>query len=270
MTISDTTAADRNFQKNAMASFVQIAALVILAVWCLRIIAPFVSIILWGMIIAVALYPLHMSLAGKLGGQEKLSATLFVLLGLTILLVPTYILTDSSVTALRTVGTQLNSGAVSINPPDESVAEWPVIGKRVHEIWSDAASNLEATINKFGDQLEQLGGTVLRMAGSMAVGVLQFVVSIIIAGVFLVGARIESRRRARGGVNGSRRRDNSQRREGCTGSRDHPDIAGGDRAGCHGSPGGGDMEFPGADACDHAIAAATRHGANCDLGILRS
>jgi predicted PurR-regulated permease PerM len=188
MTISDTTAADRNFQKNAMASFVQIAALVILAVWCLRIIAPFVSIILWGMIIAVALYPLHMSLAGKLGGQEKLSATLFVLLGLTILLVPTYILTDSSVTALRTVGTQLNSGAVSINPPDESVAEWPVIGKRVHEIWSDAASNLEATINKFGDQLEQLGGTVLRMAGSMAVGVLQFVVSIIIAGVFLVGA----------------------------------------------------------------------------------
>jgi predicted PurR-regulated permease PerM len=168
MTISDTTAADRNFQKNAMASFVQIAALVILAVWCLRIIAPFVSIILWGMIIAVALYPLHMSLAGKLGGQEKLSATLFVLLGLTILLVPTYILTDSSVTALRTVGTQLNSGAVSINPPDESVAEWPVIGKRVHEIWSDAASNLEATINKFGDQLEQLGGTVLPQKAAAA------------------------------------------------------------------------------------------------------
>jgi len=48
MNNSDTTAADRNFQKNAMASFVQIAALVILAVWCLRIVAPFVSIILWG------------------------------------------------------------------------------------------------------------------------------------------------------------------------------------------------------------------------------
>jgi predicted PurR-regulated permease PerM len=188
MTNSDTTSADRNFQKNAMASFVQIAALVILALWCLRIIAPFVSIILWGMIIAVALYPMHESLAAKLGGKEKLSATLFVLLGLAILLVPSYILTDSSVTALKTVGAQLESGEVTINPPNESVAEWPLIGDRVHAVWSEAAENLEETINKFEDQLKELGGTVIRMAGSMAVGVLQFVVSIIIAGVFLVGA----------------------------------------------------------------------------------
>ncbi len=188
MTNADSTAADRNFQKNAMASFVQIAALVILAVWCLRIVAPFITIILWGMIIAVALYPLHQTLAGRLGGKEKLSATLFVLLGLAILLVPTYILTDSSVAALKTVGSQLNSGAVTINPPNESVAEWPVIGKQVHQIWTDAATNLEATINKFGDQLHRLGGTALRFAGALAVGVLQFVVSIIIAGVFLVGA----------------------------------------------------------------------------------
>ena len=192
MTNSD-TAADRNFQKNAMASFVQIAALVILAVWCLRIVAPFISIILWGMIIAVALYPLHESVAAKLGGQEKLSATLFVLLGLAILLVPSYILTDSSVVALKTVGTQLNSGTVTINPPNESVADWPIIGKNVHAVWTEAADNIEATINKFEDQLKELGGSVVRFAGAMAIGVLQFVVSIIIAGVFLVSA--ESGRR---------------------------------------------------------------------------
>ena len=188
MTISDTTAADRNFQKNAMASFVQIAAVVVLVVWCLRIVAPFVSIIIWGTIIAVALYPLHESLAAKLGAREKLSATLFVLLGLAILLVPSYILTDSSVSALRTVGAQLDSGTVTISPPDESVADWPIVGDSVYAIWNGAASNLEDTINKFSDQLKQLGGNVVRFAGSMAIGVLQFVVSIIIAGVFLVGA----------------------------------------------------------------------------------
>lgn len=188
MNISDTNAADRNFQKNAMASFVQIAAVVILAVWCLRILAPFISIILWGMIIAVALYPVHMSLTGKLGGQEKLSATLFVLLGLAILLVPTFVLTESSVVALKNVGGQLKSGTVSISPPDESVAEWPLIGEQVHSIWSAAADNLEETLNRYEDQLRELGGRVVRFAGSMAIGILQFVASIIIAGVFLVGA----------------------------------------------------------------------------------
>jgi predicted PurR-regulated permease PerM len=112
----------------------------------------------------------------------------FLLLGLAILLVPSYILGDSSVHALKAVGAQLNSGTVSISPPDESVADWPLIGERVHAIWSEAADNLEVTLNKFQDQLKDLGGQVVRFTGSMAIGILQFVASIIIAGVFLVGA----------------------------------------------------------------------------------
>ena len=186
--ISSDTTADRNFQKNAMASFVQIAALVILVVWCLQIIAPFVSIILWGIIIAVALYPLHSSLAVKMGERQKTSATLFVLLGLTILLVPAYILTESSVHTLRSVGEQLDTGSVSISPPNESVAEWPLIGEKVYEIWSGAAANLEETLNAFRDELRTIGRQVVRLAGATAVGILQFVASIIIAGVFLVSA----------------------------------------------------------------------------------
>lgn len=188
MNVPDTVTGDRNFQKNAMASFIQIAAVVILVFWCLRIIAPFISIVLWGAIIAVALFPLHMKLSGKLGGREKLSSAIFVLLGFVILLVPAYILTDSSVHALKTVGEQLHQGEVEISPPDPSVAEWPLIGDNLYAIWSGAANNLEDTINKFSDQLRHLGSTVVKLAGSMAIGVLQFVLSIIIAGVFLVGA----------------------------------------------------------------------------------
>ena len=86
------------------------------------------------------------------------------------------------------VSAQLNEGAVSISPPDPSVAEWPLIGEPVYDVWNAAAENLEGTINKFSDELRQLGGSVVRFAGSMAIGIIQFVVSIIIAGVFLVGA----------------------------------------------------------------------------------
>ncbi len=188
MNVSDTVAADRNFQKNAMASFVQIAAVVVLVLWCFKIIAPFVSIVLWGAIIAVAVYPIHIKLSGALGAREKLSSTVFVLLGLAILLVPSYILTDSSVETFKTVGAQLESGEVSISPPNASVAEWPLFGEKVYAVWSGAAVNLQDTINKFSDQLKELAGTVVRFAGSMAIGVLQFVISIIIAGVFLVNA----------------------------------------------------------------------------------
>ncbi len=188
MNVPDTASTDRNFQKNAMASFIQIAAVVILALWCFEIIAPFISIVLWGAIIAVALYPVHVKLSGSLGGREKLSSTIFVLLALAILLVPSYILTDSSVHALKSVGAQLKTGEVSISPPNESVADWPLIGDEVYDVWHGAAVNLQDTLNKFSDQLKALSGKVVKMAGAFAIGVLQFVLSIIIAGVFLVGA----------------------------------------------------------------------------------
>jgi predicted PurR-regulated permease PerM len=59
------------------------------------------------------------------------------------------------------------------------VAEWPLIGEKVYNVWNDAAANLEGTLNKFEDQLRSLGGQVVRFAGSMAIGILQFVLSII-------------------------------------------------------------------------------------------
>ena len=184
----NTVTADKSFQKNAMASFVQIGALFLLLIMCFRILSPFLTIVAWALIIAVALYPAHSALTAKLGGREKMSATIFVLVGLTVLIVPTYMSAESSLSALSSLGHSLKEGTVSVSPPDESVADWPVIGKRVHDGWTNAAENLQATLKKFQPQLVALSEGMLRFAGSMAIGVLQFVLSIIIAGVFLVSA----------------------------------------------------------------------------------
>ena len=179
---------DRSFQKNAMASFVQIGALMLLLVWCFRILSPFINVVMWAMIIAVAIYPVHVVLTAKLGGREKTSAVGFVLIGLAVIIVPTYLTADSSISALSALGTSLQEGSVEISPPNESVAEWPIIGKKVHSAWSEAAVNLEATLNKYQPQLAAFSQGILRFAGSMAVTVLQFIFSVIIAGVFLVSA----------------------------------------------------------------------------------
>jgi len=166
MSSADSASVDKKFLGNAMASFLQIGAVLLLLSWCFMIISPFISIIVWGLIIAVALYPVHQKFSGALGGRAKLSSVLLVLTGLAILLIPVWTLTESSVTTLRSVAENVNDGSITVTPPDPSVAEWPVVGKPVYEFWSGAASNLEAT----------------------AIGILQFVFSIIIAGVFLMTA----------------------------------------------------------------------------------
>lgn len=188
MSSADSSSVDQKFLANAMASFLQILALVILLYWCFQIISPFFGIVVWAMIISVAVYPAHTALTARLGGRAKWSAILITLIGLTIIVVPSWYLADSSIAGLQYIAAELEDGQATVAPPNDSVAEWPVIGERVHEIWSAAAVNLEDTLNRFEPQLKAAGQRAVAFAGHTAVTVLQFIVSMIIAGTLLMSA----------------------------------------------------------------------------------
>ena len=52
-----------------------ILALVML---CYRVFSPFLTLMVWALILAVTIYPLQQYLAGKIGGKQGLAATLLV------------------------------------------------------------------------------------------------------------------------------------------------------------------------------------------------
>ena len=54
---------------------IRLGVLAVLVAWCFQILRPFVSPIVWGIIIAVALYPVYQKLNAKLGDRRKLTAT---------------------------------------------------------------------------------------------------------------------------------------------------------------------------------------------------
>lgn len=196
MTSADSSKVDQKFLANAMASFLQIGALLILLVMCFSIVRPFISIVVWAMILAVAIYPLHVSLTARIGGREKTSASLFVLIGLAIILVPTWILGESSLSSLQSLAHNLREGTLSVPEPDPGVADWPVIGSKTYEVWSNAASNIEAFLGQYDTQLRELAQKVFGFASGTLVGVLQFVLSTIIAGALLL--------QSKGGYNATR------------------------------------------------------------------
>ena len=188
MSNSTKSSEDQAFVRRAFAAAIQIGLIFLLASWCLMIIKPFVGLVAWAAIIAVAIFPLFKKLAGKLGGREKLAAALIVLIGLSILLVPAWSLTGSSIATAQDLAAGLEAGTLSIPPPNEKVAEWPVIGKRTHTFWSDASTNLEATLRKHSGQVKAFSAWLLKSVGSTAAGILGFAVSIIIAGALMVSA----------------------------------------------------------------------------------
>jgi predicted PurR-regulated permease PerM len=188
MSIISSTKADPAFVRNSVAAAVQIGLLFLIAAWCLKIVTPFIGIIAWAAIIAVAIYPLHCKLAGAIGGRSKSSAIIIVLIGLSILLAPTWSLTGSSIETAEKLAVSLEEGTLQVPPPNEKVKEWPIIGKRVYGPWNEAATNLEATLQKHARQVKTFSSWLFKTVADTAFGILGFAFSIIIAGVLLLNA----------------------------------------------------------------------------------
>lgn len=178
----------QSFVKNALAAAIQIGLIFMLAAWCFDIIKPFIGIVAWAAIIAIALHPLHGKLSRTLGGRARTSSVIIVLIGLSILLVPAVTLTGSSIETAQNLAQSLEAGTLEVPPPDESVAEWPIVGKQIFGVWSELANSLEDTLHNHAEQVKAFSTWLLKAVAGTAMGVLGFVASIIIAGVFLLTA----------------------------------------------------------------------------------
>jgi predicted PurR-regulated permease PerM len=170
---------------------VRLGVLLLVVVWCLQIVAPFIGIVLWAVIIAIAIDRPYQALSDLLGGRRSTAATIFVLAGLMMLIVPAAILSETLVIGAKRYAGDLASGQLSIPPPPAKVASWPIVGDRVHEAWLLASQNLAAALGRLGPQLEAVSRWLLGAAGAAGVAMLQLAASVIIAGVML--ARTEGR-----------------------------------------------------------------------------
>lgn len=166
----------------------RLLALLIIIYWCYQILAPFIPLVLWAAIMAVAVYPLYQKLAERLGNRLKLTATLLTLLGLIILTAPVVVLTESFVSSTKVLAEQLSEGSLSVPAPPDHVKGWPMVGEKLHSGWLLASQNLGAALKKYGPQFEALGIGLVATAGGAGSAFMQMLVSIIIAGVFLATA----------------------------------------------------------------------------------
>jgi predicted PurR-regulated permease PerM len=136
-------------------------------------------------ILAVALYPLHVRLAKRLSGRQGRTAAVLVLVGLLVIGLPTVMLGTSFAGHLHDLYTDFQNNTLAVPQPNPAVADWPLVGKQIHEVWSAAADNLPGFVEEMRPQLSGLSKDLLSVAASTAGGVLQFLASLIIAGIMM-------------------------------------------------------------------------------------
>ncbi len=156
-----------------------------LVMLCYRIFSPFLVLMVWALILAVTLYPLHQWLAAKMGGRTGWAATLIAVLGVALIVAPTAVLLSSIGDSVHRLVNDVQQNTLQIPPPRPGVAAWPVVGERVHATWQLAHDDLPALVKSLQPQLGELAKTALGMVASIGGGILAFVAAFIIAGIIM-------------------------------------------------------------------------------------
>jgi len=178
-----------DYVNRAVEASIYIGLAIILAAACLLILRPFVPLLAWGIIIAVAAYPGLVKLQALLGGRQVLAGVLCALILLAIVLLPVILLAESLVQGTQAVIASLKAGTLTIPPPPPAVGNWPIIGAPLARAWGLASDDLTEAIRSFAPQIKEILPGLLSTSAGIGLTVVQLLLSILVAGVLLANAQ---------------------------------------------------------------------------------
>ena len=164
---------------------IHVGLVVLVLFWCFRIAQPFIQIFVWGVIIAIAIFPGYRWLNSVLGGRKKLAAVLVTLFLLVIIVVPCLMFATSLVETAQKLSADFSEGSLRIPAPSEKVKSWPVIGQTLYNFWHLSSENLTAAVGQIAPHLKSLGLWLLNTAAGAGFAIVSFGIAILIAGVLL-------------------------------------------------------------------------------------
>lgn len=187
MESSNSNSSSLKFEK-IVDTLIRLGVLSLLMMWCFDILKPFILILIWAVVIAIAIFPLHKIFTKLFKGRTILAVIVLTLFMLSVIIVPSGLVMYSLYEGVNHFREMFKSGQHLIPPPGGTTENWPVIAKPIVEVWQLASDNLQEAVMKYSDQIKEYGAVLLIALAGFTKGIISFIISIIIAGVLLVYA----------------------------------------------------------------------------------
>ncbi len=165
--------------------FIRVGLVLGLVLLCYLIFSPFLTMMLWALILAITIYPLHQMLAARIGGKQGLAATLVVLVAIGVIVTPTIMLASQFGDSIQDLVKSVRDNTLQIPAPSEKIATWPIVGKKVHATWSQAHDDLPGLVRSMQPKLSELATKALGIVAGLGGGLLLFLASFVIAGIMM-------------------------------------------------------------------------------------
>jgi predicted PurR-regulated permease PerM len=164
-----------------------------LAVLCYQVFSPFLTLMAWSIILAVTMYPLHQWLARSIGGKQGLASTMLVIVCFFVIITPTALLMNSLADSVRNFIGAVQNNTLDIPAPPEGVAQWPIVGKKIHDTWAKAHADLPGLVQSLQPKVSGLAQKALAIVASIGGSLLLFLGSLIIASIVMAYGELGAR-----------------------------------------------------------------------------
>ena len=180
---------DKGYVNRAVEASIHIGLVILLAATCIFILRPFIPVLAWGIIVTIAVYPRYQQLQLVLRGRRVLAAVLITLILLAFLIGPVVLLSGTLIGGIQNLVAHFKDGTPIIPPPPAGVETWPLVGIPLKNAWSLASTNITTALMSFAPQIKAIVPSLLSASAGIGLTVLQFALSIIVAGALLANSR---------------------------------------------------------------------------------
>ena len=118
---------------------IRIGVIALLIALCFNILRPFISPVVWGIILAIALFPACRRLSGVLNGRVKLAAAIITAVMLLCIILPSIQMVSSLVGGTKYISERLQHSEIKVPPPPDNIEKWPLIGKTLKREGNEAS-----------------------------------------------------------------------------------------------------------------------------------
>ena len=163
------------------------AIFVALVIGCYLIVRPFLTAFLWGSIISVSTRGLFMKVLGLVRGKRKLAAFLTGLLLVLVLLVPIAALAMNVTSEMPKLTARFKTMVEGgLGQPPGWLGGVPLVGKAASERWQGYAADPQSLREDLRPFLTPVKDFLVAAVSGVSLGILEFLLSIIIAGLLYI------------------------------------------------------------------------------------
>ena len=186
--MDNTQVSNASTEQKTIDLFIKLIMVALLITWSVMIVLPFAMTLLWGVILAITLYPLFKIVLKLAKGKKTVASSMITIVLLCIMLVPSIFMITSIIGEIKRFKEAINSKTLVIPPPNAKVADWPIVGKKIYNAWSLLNSNLESGVVKYKAQIVSATQKFVGAMRGLFSNIMMFSLSIIIMGVLFAYA----------------------------------------------------------------------------------